>query len=167
MQHTLTALGGSAQDINEATTGRLDIWRNSVAMIAAHPLTGVGVRDFRYAYPHYAPANDHFMTAESCGDGEGACHAHQLVLEILTETGAIGLLLWLMGVVMAWRAWHRVDSAARDDAFPLTVCLLAMLFPLNTHLAFYSAWWGLLFAWLLGLWCAALYARAKEQGDGA
>ncbi|HTV85212.1 MAG TPA: O-antigen ligase family protein [Dyella sp.] len=167
LQHTLTALGGSAQDINEATTGRLDIWRNSVAMIAAHPLTGVGVRDFRYAYPHYAPANDHFMTAETCGDGEGACHAHQLVLEILTETGAIGLLLWVAGAVVAWRAWRRADSADRDGAFPVTVCLLAMLFPLNTHLAFYSAWWGLLFAWLLGWWCAALYARTKEQGDGA
>jgi hypothetical protein len=32
------------------------------------------------------------------------------------------------------------------------------VFPLNTHLAFYSAWWGLLFWWLLALWCAALYA---------
>jgi hypothetical protein len=41
-----------------------------------------------------------------------------------------------------------------------------MLFPFNTHLAFYSAWWGLLFAWLLGLWCAALYAATKEPRDG-
>jgi len=37
-----------------------------------------------------------------------------------------------------------------------------MLFPLNTHLAFYSAWWGLLFAWLLGLWCAALYVEGDD-----
>ncbi|RDS80637.1 O-antigen ligase family protein [Dyella psychrodurans] len=167
MQHTLTALGGSEQDINEAMTGRLDIWRNSLAMIEAHPFTGVGVRDFRYAYPHYAPANDHFMTAETCGEGEGACHAHQIVLEILTETGGIGLLLWVTAIVVAWRAWRRADVVDREGAFPVTVCLVAMLFPLNTHLAFYSAWWGLLFAWLLGLWCAALYAQAKEQSHGA
>ena len=38
-----------------------------------------------------------------------------------------------------------------------------MLFPLNTHLAFYSAWWGLLFAWLLGLWCAALYVEREHE----
>jgi O-antigen ligase len=167
MQRTLTALGGSENDINQATTGRLDIWHNSLAMIAAHPLTGVGVRDFRYAYPHYAPVNDHFMTAETCGEGEGACHAHQIVLEILTETGGIGLLLWLAGVVVAWRAWCRADGVGRDGAFPVTVSLVAMLFPLNTHMAFYSAWWGLLFAWLLGLWCAALYAQAEEQNHGA
>ena len=48
-----------------------------------------------------------------------------------------------------------------------TVALVATLFPLNTHLAFYSAWWGLLFAWLLGLWCAALYVFPSKQGEAA
>jgi O-antigen ligase len=167
MQRTLAVLGGHQQDLNEAMTGRLDIWHNSLRMIEAHPVTGVGVRDFRYAYPHFAPANDHFMVEENCGDGVGACHAHQLVLEILTETGAVGLLLWLIGVGVAWRAWRRVGASGRDAAFPVTVSLAVMLFPINTHLAFYSAWWGLLFAWLLGLWCAALYAATKEPFHGA
>ena len=167
MQRTLTALSGNEQDLNQAMTGRLDIWHNSLRIIAAHPFTGVGVRDFRYAYPQFAPANDHFMTAETCGEGEGACHAHQIVLEILTETGAIGLLLWLTGAAIAWRAWRRVGEVGRAAAFPVSVSLAVMLFPINTHLAFYSAWWGLLFAWLLGLWCAALYAPAKEPRDGA
>ncbi|GAB2581405.1 O-antigen ligase family protein [Dyella jejuensis] len=167
MQRTLAALGGNESDMNEATTGRIDIWRNSLRMIQAHPITGVGVRDFRYAYPHYAPANDHFIVAEHCGEGEGACHPHQLVLEILTETGAAGLLLWLLGLTFAWRAWRRVDARCRAAAFPVTVALAVMLFPINTHLAFYSAWWGLLFAWLLGLWCAALFAATKEPCDGA
>jgi O-antigen ligase len=166
MQRTLAVLGGSAQDINEATTGRLDIWHNSLGMIAAHPVTGVGVRDFRYAYPQFAPAGDHFLVEENCGDGAGACHPHQIVLEILTETGVVGLLLWLAGVAVAWRAWRRVGEVGRAAAFPVTLSLAVMLFPLNTHLAFYSAWWGLLFAWLLGLWCAALYAAGKEPLDG-
>jgi O-antigen ligase len=162
MQRTLAVLGGHEQDLNEAMTGRLDIWHNSLAMIAAHPLTGVGVRDFRYAYPQFAPANDHFMVAENCGDGVGACHPHQLVLEILSETGIVGLLLWLTGLSIAVQAWRRVGRQARSMAFPVTLSLGVMLFPINTHLAFYSAWWGLLFAWLLGLWCAALYAANKE-----
>src|SRR6185437_7465752 len=76
--------------------------------------------------------------------GEGACHAHQIVLEILTETGGIGLALWLAAVVLAWRTWQRVGAVARERAFPVTLALGVMLFPLNTHLAFYSAWWGLL-----------------------
>lgn len=163
MDRTLLALQGTDQSIDAALTGRLDIWHTSLEMIAAHPISGVGVRGFRYAYPHYAPANDHFLTAESCGVGEGACHPHQLVLEILTETGVLGLSLWLAAVVLAWRAWRRVGSAARTRAFPVSLALGVMLFPLNTHLAFYSAWWGLLFGWLLGLWCAALYVVGDDD----
>jgi O-antigen ligase len=165
MQRTLLALNGTDQSIDAALSGRLDIWHTSIGMIAAHPVNGVGVRGFRYAYPQYALANDPFVVTggEACGVGEGACHAHQLVLEVLTETGTIGLLLWLAAVVLALRAWRRVGAAARTRAFPATLALGAMLFPLNTHLAFYSAWWGLLFGWLLGLWCAALYV---EDDDG-
>ena len=171
MDRTLLALQGTSQSIDTALTGRLDIWRASARMIAANPIKGVGVRGFRYAYPHYAPANDHFLVSESCGEGEGACHPHQLVLEILTETGTIGMLLWLAAAAMALRAWRRVGAAARERAFPVTLALGVMLFPLNTHLAFYSAWWGLLFGWLLGLWCAALYVEpsidSKGVADGA
>jgi O-antigen ligase len=164
MQRTLLALHGTDQSIDAALSGRLDIWHTSVAMIEAHPVNGVGVRGFRYAYPHYAPANDWFVVSgEACGVGEGACHAHQLVLEVLTETGSIGLLLWLAAFALALRAWRRAGAPARARAFPATLALAVMLFPLNTHLAFYSAWWGLLFAWLLGLWCAALHVEADDE----
>jgi O-antigen ligase len=167
LQRTLLAFDGSPAALNQALTGRLDIWQVSARMIEGHPVNGVGVRGFRYAYPQYASAEDHFMRAEPCGPGQGACHAHQLLLEILTETGVIGLLCWLAGLVLALRAWRRVGAAARARAFPVSVALGVMLFPLNTHLAFYSAWWGLLFGWLLGLWCAALYVQAAEDGDGS
>ncbi len=164
MDRTMLALHGTNQSIDAALSGRLDIWHTSIRMIAAHPVNGVGVRGFRYAYPEYAQANDHFVvSSEACGVGQGACHAHQLVLEVLTETGTLGLLLWLGAVALAWRAWRRVGAVARARAFPSTLALGVMIFPLNTHLAFYSAWWGLLFAWLLGLWCAALYVRGEDD----
>ena len=178
LQRTALVLQGSSHSLDAALSGRLDIWRVSARMIAAHPLNGVGVRDFRYAYPLYASPNDHFMVAEPCGPGQGACHPHQLVLEILTGTGVAGLLLWLAAVAAALHAWRRAGAAARERAFPATLALAVMLFPLNTHFAFYSAWWGLLFAWLLGLWCASLFivgipaepfraAVSGGDGDGA
>ncbi|TAN05971.1 MAG: O-antigen ligase family protein [Rhodanobacteraceae bacterium] len=163
MQRTLSALHDTRHAVNYAASGRLDIWRVSAKMIAAQPLLGVGVRDFRDAYPRYAPANDHFVTAEACGVGEGACHPHQIVLEVLSNTGAVGLALWLAAVALALRAWRRVGPVARRRAFPATVALAVTVFPLNTHLAFYSAWWGLLFWWLLALWCAALYADVADD----
>lgn len=165
MEKTLVALQGSDRALDTALSGRLDIWRTSLRMFQTHPLHGVGVRGYRYAYPQVAPPNDHFVVSgEACGVGEGACHAHQLVLEVLTETGIAGLLLWLAAAALAWRRWRAAGPMARWRAFPATVALGVMTFPLNTHLAFYSAWWGLLFAWVLGLWCAALYV---EGADGA
>lgn len=163
MDRTVAALQDSRHAINYASSGRIDIWRVTAKMIAAHPLFGVGVRDFREAYPHYAPSNDEFVNAQACGIGEGACHPHQIVLEVLGDTGAVGLSLWLAGVVLALRAWRKVGPEARRRAFPVTVALAVTVFPFNTHLAFYSAWWGLLFWWLLALWCAALYADLCDR----
>ncbi|MGH8164702.1 MAG: O-antigen ligase family protein, partial [Rhodanobacteraceae bacterium] len=145
LDRTLGAFRDTPHAWNHALSGRLDIWRVAGRMIAAHPVNGVGVRDFRYAYPAYAPPNDHFLGAESCGEDTGACHPHQIVLEVLSNTGAIGLALWLAALVLAVRAWRSVGAEARRRAFPVTVALAATVFPLNTHLAFYSAWWGLLF----------------------
>ena len=83
-------------------------------------------------------------------------HAHQLALEVLSETGFIGLLLWITGAFVAIRAWRRADAVARRRAFAPGLALAVMCFPLNTHLAFYSAWWGSLFWWLLALYVAAV-----------
>jgi O-antigen ligase len=155
VQRSLLALGGTESAVDAASAGRLSIWRTALAMWQAHPVTGVGVRGFRYAYPEYAAPQDHFVDTAS---DTGASHAHQIVLEVLSETGVIGLLFWLAGAVFAVRAWLRADASARTRAFAPALALVAMCFPLNTHLAFYSAWWGLLFWWLLALYCAALAA---------
>ena len=130
-------------------------------MIQAHPVLGVGVRGFRYAYPAYADPGDTFVDTSS---DEGASHAHQIVLEVLSETGVIGLLFWVAGAAFAIRAWRRADAPARERALAPALALAAMCFPLNTHLAFYSAWWGLLFWWLLSLYVRVAYA---ERADAA
>jgi O-antigen ligase len=152
---TLLALQGSEQALDTASAGRMRIWRTALAMGEAHPLAGVGVRGFRYAYPQYAQAGDSFVDAQT---DEGAFHAHQILLEVFSETGIAGLLLWLTGALCAIRAWRRADVPARERALAPALALAAMTFPLNTHLAFYSAWWGLLFWWLIALYCAALAA---------
>lgn len=155
IDRTLLALQGSEQALDTASAGRLRIWGTAARMIAAHPLAGVGVRGFRHAYPQYAQAGDNFVNAD--GD-EGAYHAHQIVLEVLSETGVVGLALWIAGAGFAIRAWRRADARARARALAPALALAAMTFPLNTHLAFYSAWWGLLLWWLIALYGAALGA---------
>jgi O-antigen ligase len=161
VNRTLLVLGGSERAVDEASAGRVRIWKTALRMSAAHPLTGVGVRGFRYAYPQFAAAGDAFVDART---DEGAFHAHSLVLELLSETGVIGLLSWIAGAWLAIGAWRRADGPARARAFAPGLGLAVMCFPLNTHLAFYAASaWSLLFWWLLALYGAAL----TERSDGA
>lgn len=158
IDRSLLALQGTTQAVDEASAGRLSIWRAARDMIVERPWSGIGARGFRYAYPDYAGKGDRFVDVSS---ETGASHAHQIVLEVLSETGVIGLLLWLLGATLSIRAWLRASSVAREQALAPAIALIAMTFPLNTHLAFYSAWWGLLFWWLLALYVAALHSREQ------
>lgn len=162
IEKSLLVFQGTEQAVDEASAGRLRIWHAAVAMIKAHPMTGVGARGFRYDYAEHASAGDDFVDPKS---GLGASHAHQIVLEVMTETGLVGLLFWIIGSAQAIRAWRRASPDQRVRAFAPALALAAMCFPLNTHLAFYSAWWGLFFWWLLAIFCAAL-AAAPEQAEG-
>ena len=159
IEKTLLVFKGTEQAVDEASAGRLRIWHAAARMIEAHPLTGVGARGFRYDYAEHAVVGDAFVDQKT---GEGASHAHQIVLEVLAETGMMGLIFWLYGAWQAIRAWRRASAQQREHAFAPGLALVAMCFPLNTHFAFYSAWWGLFFWWVLAIFCAALAAPAQE-----
>lgn len=153
VHRTLAFAGGDRASIDHALAGRLPIWDTAWSMGAAHPVNGVGVRGFRYAYASHARPDDPWLRPDN---GGAALHAHQWLLELWSETGAIGLAAWLVAVAAALRAWRRAGDGARARAFAPGLALLAMLYPLNTHFAFYSSFWGLLLWWLLALYLAAL-----------
>jgi O-antigen ligase len=155
VDRSLRALQGTEVAVDYASSGRTRIWPTAWRMAEAHPINGIGVHVFRYAYAQYAEPGDTFASADP---DKGALHAHQIVLEILSEMGAIGLAFWIAGFILALRAWRRANALAREHAFAPALALVAMTFPLNTHLEFYAAWWGLIFWWLLALYCAALNA---------
>jgi len=91
-------------------------------------------------------------------DRLGAGH-RQIFLEVLSETGAFGVLLWLAGLALAWRAWRFADEQARERARPAMWALAVTVFPINTHLAFYSTFWGGLTLLLAALYAGSLLAR--------
>lgn len=164
LDRTAAALSADHDGIEHALSGRLAIWDVAWRMGEDHPVNGVGVRAFRHAYPDYAAPDDVFVDAQT---GQGAFHAHQIVLELWSETGAIGLACWLLAVLLAWRAWRRQGAAARARAMPAAVALAVALFPINTHYAVYSAFWGLLLVWLVGTWLALLAGAENPSEDGA
>lgn len=159
LARTTHALSASEEGVDTALSGRGRIWGAAACMAREHPFNGVGARNFRNAFPGCDPTPH-----EVAAWGEGpALHAHQIVLEILSETGAFGLLLWLAGAALGWRAWRFADAAARERARPAMLALVVTLFPLNTHLAFYSTFWGGLTLLLAALYAGSLLAR--DDGD--
>ena len=141
--------------IDEALSGRSRIWGAALCMAREHPFNGVGARGFREAFPACDPDPE---VAPAWGEGP-AFHAHQIVLEVISETGFFGLLLWLAGAALAWRAWRFADAAARERARPAMWALVVTVFPFNTHLAFYSTFWGGFTLLLAALYAGSLLSR--------
>ncbi len=160
LERTTQAMSADAEGVDVALSGRTRIWSAAWCMVEKHPINGVGVRGFRTAFAECDPNPE--VEAE-WGQGS-AYHAHQIVLEVLSETGLIGLLLWLSGIAMAWRAWRFASAAARDQARPAMLALAVTVFPLNTHLAFYSSFWGGLTLLLAALFAGSLLAADADAG---
>jgi O-antigen ligase len=156
-ERTETALMGDTIGIDHALSGRISIWKTALKITADHPINGVGVRNFRDVYKQYADANDPFIS----GDQQGALHAHHWLLEVLSETGVVGLICWLMGFYAMWRAWQWSPPMARQIAFVPMLACATVLFPLNTHLAFYATFWGGCWLMLLALYAGCLGAQDR------
>lgn len=157
VQRSAQALAAERQAVDAALSGRLRIWSAALCMLRAHPANGVGVRGFRAAFPACDP-----QPGQAPAWGEGAAlHAHQLLLEVASETGLIGLLLWLAGAALAWRAWRYADPVARARAHPAMLALAVSVFPLNTHLAAYSTFWGGVLLLLAGLYVGSLWGPVE------
>lgn len=161
VDRSMAALLADGDGLDHALAGRLPIWSTALAMWRAHPWTGVGVRGFRQVYAEHAAEDDPWIGF----DGEhGAFHAHQIVLELLSETGLIGLACWLLAAGWLLQRWRRAAPEARERAFPALLALAVMVFPLNTHYAFYSSFWSLCLAWLLGVAAASLMPERASGG---
>lgn len=155
---------GNQQAINHALSGRLQIWETAWRMFQAHPITGVGSNGFRHAYSDFARPEDMFVDPQT---DIGPFYAHQILIQVGTDSGLIGLagLLLFYGVWL--HSWRLADSTRKEAAMPFALAALAWLFPLNTHASFYSSQWSQLIWLLLALYCAALADnRLKNRSPG-
>jgi O-antigen ligase len=161
IERTMQLASTNERDVDTALSGRTRIWSAAVCMYRTHWFNGVGARGFREAFPECDPAHGNLA---AWGEGP-ALHAHQVVLEVASETGTFGLVLWIAGLALGWRAWRYAPPEAREHARPAMLALAATLFPFNTHLAFYSTFWGGLALMLAALYAGSLLARDAEPAE--
>lgn len=113
---------------NWSVVERMAVWQAAWSMFDERPLTGVGAGNFVRLYPDYALRNWKDPQA----------HAHNFYLNLLSETGVLGLsaflVFWL--ALLAFAA-HTVLLARRrtgaDDHYGLALGLAAALFAITIH----------------------------------
>jgi O-antigen ligase len=154
IEQSLTITKGSEEAISVASNMRMPIFKTSLVMFKAHPVNGVGVRGFPEAYMAYAAEDDPHI--RNSGGKSGATHAHNLVLEVMADTGSIGLLGLIAGFALVLRFWRKMTPARRNEAFPFAFALALVLFPLNSHFALYGTYMSSLIWILFGIWAACI-----------
>jgi len=160
MEQTMQLLRGDYENIDFATSGRLPIWEISIAMWRDHPLTGVGPRGFRFLYPDYGDEDTPWIAP----DGEtGGYHPHQTTLEVIVETGIVGLAGFILFWVLLIRALKRHGT---EDAWPWAIAAAVAFFPLNVHMALYSTYWSHVSWWLMMIAIGMLAIKPPKTSDG-
>jgi putative inorganic carbon (HCO3(-)) transporter len=98
---------------NFAIVERLAHWQAAEGMARDHPWSGVGIGNYEVAYPLYGLINWPLALG----------HAHMIYLNVLAETGLVGLLaygaLWLGVIVLTMRTIGRTTGLARGLALGL------------------------------------------------
>jgi O-antigen ligase len=153
-------ISSSSEIANDASSlERVHIFTTALNMYQAHPINGVGVRAFPRAYLEYAEPDD--IHIRKSGGKSGATHAHNVVLEIMSDTGTIGLLGLLCAIGFLWVHYRRTSPVEHQEAFPFTLAVVLILFPLNSHFAIYGTYTSSLIWFLVGLWGASCRLRSR------
>ncbi len=110
-------------EANYAVIERLAHWQAALEMWRHNFWTGVGLGCYEPAYPDYALINWPFALG----------HAHNTYLTIAAETGAIGLIAYLiLWVTILWRTWQ-ATRIARGVNRGIAIGLLGAWTHLSVH----------------------------------
>lgn len=141
---TMGLFSGDYKQVDLATAHRLPIWNTAVAMFKDNWINGVGPRGFRYAYRSYSGPDDFWV---KLGGAQPTTQPHQIILEVLAETGVIGCLGMALFVYLFYRLIKH--EKLLTSTYTGMLAILVAVFPFNSHLAFYSSYWGSMFWWLV------------------
>lgn len=111
---------------NYPVVERLAHWQAALNMATAHPWSGVGLGNYEHEYERYRLLN----WPAALG------HAHNYWLNLLAETGIVGLIayagVWGSVLLLSWRALRHPDTEARL----VVVGLLGAWVSLSVHSLF-------------------------------
>ncbi len=165
----ISYLSALSRQIDQPVNARSIIWRDAWEVFRMHPVRGWGWGQIGWGLEQASVAGHlHPLPLENIDN------AHDLLLELLAETGIVGTLpalalglAWLWRVSGAWRRRARGADARRAALAPLLGCAFLGLHSLVEYPLWY-AYFLLDFAFLLG-WAegAAEASSGAREGPGA
>ena len=153
------SFGGTARLAESDISGsRFAIWKNTWALIQAHPWAGVGFGEFNFAWT---------LTPFPGRPTAFFDHTHNLPLQLAVELGlplaalVLGLLLWALGRA-AWLAWRAEGNAGTTQRGAVMMVLMIGLHSLLEYPLWY-AYFLLPTAWAFGYALRGPAAMADEN----
>jgi len=115
---------------------RVEIWETGLRIASVHWINGIGVRGFRYIdHQKYINNKQSFISERT----SMSTHPHQITLEILVETGVIGVIGYILFWVILFKILLQTRSTNEGiQCWPWFISVIVSIFPLNMHKAFYG-----------------------------
>jgi O-antigen ligase len=148
--------------IDTGGTGRLDIWRVGLDIIRNHPLIGVGLGNFIYAYTRYAP----LLLVGSYATA--AFGPHNDLISVITELGIIGFILFSGFLASIWIRFGKLLRGILNPEITLLATWLLGLWIYYLSVGFTTVFIYRKYYWLLVALVEVLikiYQENREQGE--
>lgn len=152
---------------NWSIVERMATWQAAWAIFEAHPILGVGVGNFGLFYKDFALPLWESLPKD---------HAHNYYLNLLAETGVLGLTAYLVlllavlvfiGKVLASASARPKSPQSLLWAYPLALANLGVLVALSLHNLFDNVFvHGMTVQWGLTLGLLAAAMGDQEEGGG-
>ncbi|MBK8870990.1 MAG: O-antigen ligase family protein [Elusimicrobia bacterium] len=156
--------GVTGQSVYASWHQRLMIWRCAWDMWAENPLTGKGWGSFELFFPYYQGRwllLDLFQTFKTHSN-----NAHNLILEIGSQTGLVGLGLGVLLALITVRGQiqhTRSTSAEKSLTSALFAGMVGMVIDnLFGNVSLFFAIPGFLFFWVWGQWAVLALSRPAQ-----
>jgi putative inorganic carbon (hco3(-)) transporter len=141
------SVGQSSNVTDESFAGRLNEMKVGLNMFTTHPILGVGIGNYTTEYWNYAPQLGLESSLQTRVESSISRQAHNLFVELLSETGLLGLISFAFFMFNLFTSlWKKrsVYGPAFDSSFVVSIVMsiLAYLFSgLFLHGVLYRWFW--------------------------
>jgi len=158
MHSMVSLLSGDIDNTDASFQDRIMIWEGAIRVSREHWINGVGPRGFRYIVDDYIVGDDKHYISEVA---HGSTHPHQIVLEVMTETGMIGVVGYLIFFILILKGAIMLSKAGNYNALPWIFPVIIAVFPINMYKAFYGNYTASLIWVLIAL---SFTSNTREHG---